>query len=439
MKRRIVLGLVMAVAFLVPAASAKEGVHPANHDERQPDIIVVMVDDLGAIDNRIINRLPNIKALFAEGGLRFDNYYSETPLCCPGRAEFLTGQHVHNNHVTENIAGLLDPSQTIATVLHDDGYQTAQIGKYMNAIWSISDKTPPGWDYNAMFAPNTLTATTSNWFIQNVKSAQGYMDRVTEDLSVEWVQNAASNQPLFLWTTPHAPHYGASPKRPWVPFKEAQYTGDGGSQCDYITPWKPPSYSYAVQPSGFPLGGICRSLLTVNDEVGRLELAEAARERPAVWVFTSDNGMAWGWHGFPVKNVPEASKNVLFMAGDGIEPGTTNALQSNIDLAPTLAEIAGTSMPFADGQSFLGVLNDPDSAGRDWMLEDHPLGGITSGPWTGGWWGIHTHDWYLLYRKDVAAYFLFDLNADPARDNDVSAQNPDVVNQLKALYPWGAP
>jgi N-acetylglucosamine-6-sulfatase len=92
--------------------------HELARSVERPDLIVVMVDDLAAIDNRIFERLPNIKSLFLDAGLSFDQFYGEEPLCCPARATFLTGQHVRHHHVVTNDARLLDPSRTVATALH---------------------------------------------------------------------------------------------------------------------------------------------------------------------------------------------------------------------------------------------------------------------------------------------------------------------------------
>ena len=103
--------MALLAVLSIPALAAEHTV-PAS---ARPDEIVVMVDDLGAIDDRILERLPNIKALFLENGLQYDDAYSETPLCCPGRASFLTGQHTAHHGVVMNDARLLDPSHTIAT------------------------------------------------------------------------------------------------------------------------------------------------------------------------------------------------------------------------------------------------------------------------------------------------------------------------------------
>lgn len=86
-------------------------------------------------------------------------------------------------------------------------------------------------------------------------------------------------------------------------------------------------------------------------------------------------------------------------------------------------------MPEADGVSYASLLTG-ERWGRQWMLEDHPLGGSTSGPWRGPYWGIRTKDWHLLAIKD-RPYALYDLNADPWEMRDVAALYPNKVSQLE--------
>lgn len=422
--RQLFLALCTA-SLLIPAGAGGT----VAVDVVKPDIIVVMVDDLGAIDERVLTRLPNIKQLFLSGGLRFDAAYSETPLCCPGRAAFLTGQHTHNHRVRKNQATLLNPARTIATALHDDGYQTGMFGKYLNHADKLTDKSPPGWDRVAMLLSNSADPTS--WAVDDELTAAGYHDRYTLEQSTSWLAAASPARPLFMWTNPRAPHFAPGENdRPWIPAIEQRYRSD--SRCAGIARWKPPAYSYAKQPTGFPLDDICRSLLTVDEMVGALREAQARRARPAVWVLTSDNGMAYGWHGFPLKNVPEAGRLPFYMAGAGVVAGATPALVSNIDFGPTIAQLGGTTMPWADGDSFVPLLHG-QPGGREWMLEDHPLGGYTGGPWRSPWWGIRTPDWHLL-RIGENPGVLYDLNRDPWEQRPLN--NQAKIRELETLYPW---
>jgi arylsulfatase A-like enzyme len=398
----------------------------------RPDIIVVMVDDLGAIDGRILERLPNIRSLFLKNGLGFANAYSETPLCCPGRASFLTGQHTRHHGVVQNDARLLDPNHTIATTLDDAGYFTMMVGKYLNGAAQLADHTPPGWDEVAMLN-DWSSYQSSDWWIQDQPATDGYFDRFIADQSAAWLASAPTDQPLFMWITPHAPHKSADSKEEWEPDIEPRYVND--QRCADIKPWDPPSYQFDQFPDGYPLDDICRSLLTVDDMVGQLRDVAAGLGRDPIWMFTSDNGMAWGEHGFVLKNVPTADRLPLFFAGPDIVAGRTQALVSNIDFAPTLADLAGTTMPTADGKSFASVLHGGDG-GRKAVLEDHPVGGPTGegDVATGPWWAVRTPVWHLVVWEGI---HLYDTVDDPWEMVDVAAEHPDVVDKLINI--WNRP
>jgi hypothetical protein len=149
-------------------------------------------------------------------------------------------------------------------------------------------------------------------------------------------------------------------------------------------------------------------------------------------VLTSDNGMAWGSDGFLLKNVPAADRLPLFFSGPGIAHGETDALVSNIDFGPTLADLAGTTMPKADGKSFVAAL-DGSGGGRKALLEDHPVGGPTGEgdvP-TGPWWGVRTPQWHLVVWNGV---HLYDTISDPWEKKDVAERNKDVVAKLAATF-----
>ncbi|MEA2677851.1 MAG: N-acetylglucosamine-6-sulfatase, partial [Chloroflexota bacterium] len=383
-----------------------------------------------------LERLPNIKALFLDSGLSFDQFYGEDPLCCPARATFLTGQHVRNHHVTRNDVRLLDPSRTIATALHDAGYWTVMTGKYLNLAELLADKSPPGWDRVDMLMgvdkTYAFSPQTSVWTVDDRSVVlDEYRDRANLEFSVAEVKSAPADRPLFLWSNPRAPHWGTSNRTPWRPAVESKYARD--ERCKGIKPWRPPSYDYTRQPNGFPLDDVCRSLLTVDDEVGELETAVAARGRDAVWVLTSDNGMSWGAHGFPLKRNPWATRLPLYVAGRGIDAGATNALESQIDIGPTLAQLGATVMPWADGRSFAGVLFG-QPRGRQAMIEDQPHGGYTGGRFQKRWRAVRTLRWHLI--RYGSANYLYDLYADPWELSDVKTQHRYVFRRLRSLFPW---
>jgi arylsulfatase A-like enzyme len=421
----IVGALSLFATVVIPTLAAER----TTDNPVKPDEIVIMVDDLGAIDDRILERLPNIRSLFLQDGLQFNDAYSETPLCCPGRASFLTGQHTAHHGVTVNDARLLNPNNTIATALHDDGYYTVMDGKYLNGAAQLPDHTPPGWDHVTML--NDWSANdSSDWWVDDVPTTAGYYDRYIDQTATSLLAAAPTDKPVFMWVAPHAPHKSADSTLDWVPDIEPRYVND--PRCEGIRPWHPPNYLFAGEPNGYPLDDICRSMLTVDDIVGDLERTAADEGRNPTWVLTSDNGMAWGSNGYLLKNVPAADRLPFFMTGPGIVHGRTDALVSNIDFGPTLADLAGTTMPKADGKSFVAAL-DGSGGGRKAMLEDHPVGGPTGEGDidTGPWWGVRTPHWHLVVWNDV---HLYDTQADPWEMNDVAQQHMDVVKQLAGIF-----
>jgi arylsulfatase A-like enzyme len=322
--------LVMLLALLAGALPYFTSAAPRG--DGRPDMVVFMVDDLGAIDERILDRLPNIRDLFLNDGLRFNKAYSETPLCCPGRASFLTGEHTRTHGVVINRARLLDPKHTIAKALHDAGYYTIMAGKYLNYPDQMPDRSPAGWDRSAILRTWAGNAWSSWWVGDNAKVA-GYHDRFTLQKGVKWLQQAPSSKPVFMWLAARAPHWAQSEndgqlvvgrRAPWRPDIERRYQGD--PRCNNIAPWKPGNYDWKREPNGFPLEKICRSLLTVDEMVGKVRAEMARQGRNPVYMFTSDNGMAWGVDGYPLKNVPEAGRLPVYFSGRGIASGQTNAL-----------------------------------------------------------------------------------------------------------------
>src|SRR3954447_25780698 len=133
------------VEMAVPAAgtTTTSTAPPAS----QPNVVVLLIDDFPAMDDRVFSRLTNIKSMFLDQGAHFTNYWANFSLCCPGRAALLTGQRDDHNGMMKNDARLFDPSETIATELQSQGYYTGIVGKYFNRTGLLPSKVPRGWDY----------------------------------------------------------------------------------------------------------------------------------------------------------------------------------------------------------------------------------------------------------------------------------------------------
>jgi arylsulfatase A-like enzyme len=105
---------------------------------KRPNILFILTDDLDADS---IKFMPQVMSLLVEPGTSFSNHLINIPFCCPSRASILRGQYAHNTQITGNwlpLGGFKKfhslglENSPVATWLHDSGYQTVLIGKYLN-------------------------------------------------------------------------------------------------------------------------------------------------------------------------------------------------------------------------------------------------------------------------------------------------------------------
>jgi len=462
--------LMVALAIVPPghvaaagdASPSPEPTAGATTPPSRPDIIVVYIDDVAPLDGRLFSaeRTPNIRRWITDRGLTFENAIDEAPLCCPARANLLTGLHTHNNGVIRNEAALLDPRETIATELHGVGYHTAWIGKYLNRY--VSMRGPARLAHEAPWDTFLPMSGGSHGYYYWPKGAPRssrptiHSMRLVQRLAVRELRAAPMDQPLFEVLSTYAGH---TPNQPMPEFR-------GSPRCADIPRWKPPNYGLAaatdkpdwlrrwaarhtdrVPPQGVDLTGVCEDMLGVDQLVGLVAQEQAARGRldDTLLVLASDNGFLFGEFGLYGKHVPWAVPVVLSMAwpsGMGTVARTTPYPTSNIDLAPTFCDIAGCEMgPYpsgqatADGVSVLPVLQgDPAPLRTELltaMLARNPITGMPS------WSAVTTYEgdplgrWHYI-RWDTGRKELYDLSNDPWELHDLAA-DPALAPVRRAL------
>ena len=178
-----------------------------------------MTDDEPAFDGRFTDWMPNRKALFQTQGVTFTDFHSSTPLCCPSRASFLTGQYAHNHGVYANKAALFNPSMSLATQLQGVGYQAFLVGKYMNEYGqcnkiNCAPHVPPGWTHFAAFG-NPSYYDYDLW-VDGVPRSYGsapsdYSTDVIRDTTLSFMRGATPNKSMFLWIATSGPHSPSTP------------------------------------------------------------------------------------------------------------------------------------------------------------------------------------------------------------------------------------
>ncbi|WP_206108115.1 arylsulfatase [Paludisphaera soli] len=135
---RIPARLGLAIGLLLASIAGEARASGLQAEGRRPNIVVVMLDDLGFSDLGCYGgeiQTPNIDGLAADG-LRFTRFYNASR-CCPTRASLLTGLYPHQVGLAQNGRDLGRDGATIAELLREHGYQTAMAGK-----WHLSETSP---------------------------------------------------------------------------------------------------------------------------------------------------------------------------------------------------------------------------------------------------------------------------------------------------------
>src|SRR5262249_5247511 len=355
----------------------------------KPNIILVLTDDL---DRNLgtLEQLPKLRDMLAGQGMAFPNSFVSESLCCPSRASIQRGQYVHNHQVLGNNApdggfekfhALKEEESTIGTWVKAAGYRTGFMGKYLNGYPNTAAPTyvPPGWDdWHSPAAGNpyseyNYTLNENGTLVSYGQQPQDYLTDVLARKALDFIRKAATDQrPFFLFVATYAPHQPATPaprhgqafpgaKAPRPPsYNEA----DVSAKPAWVQSW-----ALLTQPQEARMDALYRrrlqSMLAVQDLVEHLldTLRTTGQLEHTYIMFASDNGFHMGAHRLHAGKLTAYEEDIrvpLFVRGPDVPAGRTREeLVGNVDLAPTVAELAGASMPnFVDGRSLVPLLWD---------------------------------------------------------------------------------
>ncbi len=454
---------VLAVLLTLSAVLMGSAASPPALAASRPNIVLVNIDDWSPRAKRLWSGAGRTPALakFVKAGVEFRNASGSTPLCTPGRANMITGQWGHNSGVTTNAPGLYDPDDNLSIKLKDAGYTTIFAGKFLVSIEKIAPKRADvlpyarGWDqfdltwkrlssryaYFYKYLRWSRPKTTYHGLGRNDHSTKVVAQRASMH-----IKSAPADKPVFVEMSifnGHGPH---------LPMR--QFIGDAA--CKGRADWRGIGYNEAnvsdkpawvqklprLKQSAYPLQKRCEEMLTIDYAVQKVRdaLKSTGRLGNTLMILTADNGWMMGEHRVSGgKRVPYATPVPLYMwwpQGLGTKPRSISERVSNVDLAPTICELAGCSLPDADGLSLLPLMfGQTDRLNRLFVYEEY-LDSIDPAP---GWYGLRTtraystsSTWvYTEYR--TGARELYDLRKDPFQLRNL-IRDPAYKEQRKALH-----
>ena len=415
---------------------------PSPTSTKSPDIVVILTDDQ-RYDT--MQYMPKTQELLGNQGVTFTNAFVSTPLCCPSRASILTGLYAHNHGVYGNEpprggAGAFNPAETIAVWLDRIGYQTGIYGKYLNGSIILGAANQPGWDEWHIFSGKNggyfFYKLAENGTYKKYFKRQQYSTTQLAAMSVQFIENTPPDQPLFLYYTPYAPHRKAQvPAGTFIPSvisRPPNYNEqDVSDKPAWVKTLPLISADTEAREDDFH-GHQMATLAYVDDAVEQIVAALERTERlnNSVIIFTSDNGLSWGEHRLINKECPytECSHVPLIIRAPGIFPRTDDHLVQNIDLAPTIAEFTGVTIPIqVDGQSMVPLLKDPTAPWRTDIL----IEGLTIVGPIPKYSEVRNNQYaYIEYKTGEKE--LYDLVKDPWQLNNI-VSDPAMADVIGAL------
>ena len=483
----IAFALALAALALPANAAAVRGDGP-------PNVIVVVTDDQ-APSTFSPEVMPITNRLVADPGARFTTAANATPLCCPSRASFLSGQFGHNNGVLWNAPGyraLEEKNNTLPVWMKRAGYVTAHVGKYLNA-YVFSQRDPgavaPGWmQWHTFTDPNSYYGAP---FAQNGRfgktgtSPRDYTTSVINRYATKMIRRyVPRKRPLFMVVDQFAPHRSGGPSlvdRCAAPGPEPAFE-DRDAFAAAALPQPPsfdepdvtdkPSFIQARAQLDAPRYSALErtyrctlaALQSVDRGVGEIwkELGKAGERKNTALIFTSDNGLYFGEHRLSFEKIVPYRESLevplAMRLPASTKPQPTRGIEvpelvANVDLTATILDLAGAdpcrtkrNCRTLDGRSLLGL-----AAGRrkGWPADRAiPLELDTEGRKADAnssctYTGLRTKTKIYLHHTSVAdangecapadETELYDLTTDPFQLQNLTYAPPDPLSAAVAL------
>ncbi len=400
-----------------------------------PNVVIILTDDMGygdiGVNGATLISTPHIDQL-ANSGLNFTQFYASANVCTPSRAGLMTGRYAIRMGLAKGVlsakssGGLPEAEETIAEIAKRAGLATSLIGKWHLGSFPAHHPMNHGWD-EFFGTPHSNDMPEFALFDAREKIEQPVdQARLTQrytDKAVEFI-TANAKRPFLLMLSHNMPHIPLYASKPFRGKSAAGIYGDVIEELD---------------------AGVGRVIDALKKQ--------GVFDNTLVF-FTSDNGPFFegsvstlkggkgnGWDGG--YRVPA----VLSWPNKVNQPRIVDAISSNLDLLPTLADILGIEAVAEeiDGRSLADLIAGANSSSHKYLyyFNNEQLIGVRNQNWK-----LLTH---VYYRRSLGAFekfdqldgfnssynMLFDMREDGNERYSVADRQPDALQDLKTQLQLG--
>ena len=441
MTRPVAYSIVLTLLSLGIALFGLACAEPAT--ERRPNVIIILTDDQGFGDAGVHGndkiRTPNLDR-FAREGVEFTRFYV-SPVCAPTRASLMTGRYYYRSgviHTSRGGAKMHGDEVTLAETLRGAGYRTGIFGK-----WHLGDNYPmrpmdQGFGESLVHKSGGIDQTPDKpngyfdpllWRNGQAFHSKGYCTDVFFNAALGFIEDN-QDEPFFIYLPTNAPH------GPLI--VDEKY-----------------SSRYAEMGLDDPTAKVYGMIENIDENFGRLiaKLDELNLRDDTIVMFISDNGPAGerynaGLRGRKAQAYEGGIRALSFLQWPRRvkTPAKIDRIAAHIDVAPTVLDAAGVTPP--ENIAFDGVNLMPliDGSAQNWpertlFFQCHR--GLSPQPYQNA---AAVTDRYKLVMSANSfndenlqlppepPLELYDIEADPGEQQDLSSQHADVLADLRGRY-----
>ena len=435
--------------------------------DKRPNIVLLLTDDqsyhsVGYSGNTQV-KTPHIDNL-AKQGVIFDRAYDTTSICMASRAQVFTGLYEYKTGANFTHGPLTTEKwqQSYQVKLRDSGYFTGFVGKFGFAVKESTDAGSaykkdtdlPISDFDVWYGwPSQGNyETAKNKSVAKFAKEYPHTTKAVGAASVDFFKQAKQkDQPFLLSVSFKAPHKAFTPDPAYddvyadTVWDEPKNFGEAGAkhipeqaksgrQYRTMLDFVPEKYQKNMRKYHQLVYGVDQAVGMIRDELEKQGLADNT-----VILFLSDNGYSLGAHNMSGKVLPyeEPSRTPMVVYDPRLpslgDNNRVSSVTSNLDMAPTIFELAGVETPKnVDGKSLLPLLRNPEGKVQDSVLLINT------------WGSSPTHSLAVVTDKYKYIYWpfahgmqsaeeLYDLSKDSHEMVNL-AKNPEYASQLKMMH-----